>query len=107
MIQETNGLKLVQRFLFESRQGSAYVRYGEFLDIYMRKRPLVTLANLLIVEEEEKGKGIFTNFLDEVEPFMTIHIENVINPKLHGYFLRRGYVSTSEYDEIVSYMRNP
>lgn len=92
MIKSSNGLDLVNRFLTESKAGSEYVRYGRYMDIYIRRRPAIVLANITIYSKKQKGRGIFTRFLDEIEPHFTVHVENVLNPRLHGYLTRRGYL---------------
>lgn len=107
MIVEKEGLKLVQRFLDETRMPSAYVQYGRHLSIYLRKRPMITIANISMDQEKFMGRGIFTQFLEEIEPFTDVHVENVINPRLHGYLMRRGYRPLTEsFDGMpISYER--
>ena len=72
-----------------ARFASEWFKVGK-LELYLRRRPLLTIANMRTTDGV-MGRGLLTAFLDEVEPHYNVYIENVINPRLNGYFLRRGY----------------
>ena len=47
--------------------------------------------DLASVEADKPGSGAFTRFLDQYEPLYTFYLENVLEPRLVGYYQRRGY----------------
>ena len=95
MIHDIDPNRLVQRF-YDQPMGSVWVRYQRVLAMYVRKRPCFTLANISITSERRMGKGILTGFLDAVEPNYELKFENVLNPRLADYLLRRGYVQLDQ-----------
>lgn len=59
--------------------------------LYVRKsiRPYdFDLANL---SANHPGHGAFTRFLDENEPHFTFFVENIMNQRLVGFLMKRGY----------------
>lgn len=46
---------------------------------------MITIANISMDQEKLMGRGIFTQFLEGIEPFTDVYVENVTNPRLHGY----------------------
>jgi hypothetical protein len=67
------------------------------LKIYVRRTPkrfedrwgdyqLASMSN-----DIAPGKGALKNFLDKYEPLYQFYIENVLNPQLAVFFLKRGY----------------
>lgn len=97
MIYSSNPEQLIELFLRQP-MGSAWVVYGRFhLSMYLRKRPMLTIANMSFESERQMGKGRFTAFLDAIEPLHDLHIENVLNPRLVPFFLRRGYTTTDNF----------
>ena len=82
-------LELVAMFLAQP-QGSLHCKLSNAMIVYLRKHPLLTIANVTVFARR-RGKGIFTNFLTALEPHYDLKIENVLNPELDGFFRRRGY----------------
>jgi hypothetical protein len=82
--------KAISDFLSQP-QGNLWVSCGR-LKIYLRKSPLLTVANVTKLPKYQ-GNGEFTRFLDYIEGrFSCIYIEQVLNERLVGFLLRRGYV---------------
>ena len=54
---------------------------------------VLALANLVIGDPTEKGKGLFTEFLAYAEKTteLPIVVENVLNPRLDRFLLRNGF----------------
>lgn len=73
---------------------------GDRLSMYIRKpmphgpRAAIgvdfELANL---SAEHPGHGALTGFLDRWEPHYSFLVECIVNPRLHGYLIGRGYVN--------------
>lgn len=91
--------------------GAGWYVYKNKLELYLRHQRVLEpdgshqyylcIANISMKKEQDKGKGIFTDFLDAVEPHYHVMIENVINDRLHKYFKTRGYTPIF-YDWIES-----
>lgn len=63
------------------------------IDLYVRRsilpgRGQFEIANMLA---KRPGKGSLTRFLDMYEPQYSFFIENVLEPRLEAYLMRRGY----------------
>ena len=72
------------------------------VDLYVRKsiRPYdFDLANLSAVHP---GHGAFTRFLDAHEPHYTFFVENIMNQRLVGYLLKRGYTVATNCPDFPS-----
>lgn len=73
---------------------SVYVRRGvHYINEELKK--CFDIANIE-VDEDYQGKGIFTKFLGRVEQAakernLVVYIENILEPRLVGFFERRGY----------------
>jgi hypothetical protein len=47
--------------------------------------------DLATANADKPGSGAMTRFLDQYEPLYSFYLENVLEPRLVGYYLRRGY----------------
>lgn len=68
------------------------------LHVYVRRSIIPSheadfdLANM---HASKPGRGALTRFLDRWEPFYRFRIEQVLNPRLEAYLMRRGYTIQS------------
>ena len=76
--------------LMGSNSDNLWVKIGP-MNVYLRKRPLITIANV-VVREKYQRKGHFTELVDYCENrFGQVYVEQVLNPILAGWLERRGY----------------
>jgi hypothetical protein len=71
-----------------------YVRWGRHINNAGITFYSLDIANVEIFLEEDRGKGYFVAFLEELEAWFTgnIYIENVLNERLERFFAsRKGY----------------
>jgi hypothetical protein len=71
-----------------------YVRWGQHINNAGITFYSLDIANVEIFLEEDRGKGYFVAFLEELEAWFTgnIYIENVLNERLERFFAsRKGY----------------
>lgn len=66
------------------------------IDIYVRRVFVPTMRygadiELANMTAEKPGKGALTAFLNRYEPLFRFYVENVMNPRLYDYLIRRGY----------------
>jgi hypothetical protein len=90
----------LKQFLNDEESNTCSLR-GEILNIYVRKgRHYLSLGSdeirtldIASVSCAERGRGIFTAFLDEVERMSPypIFVELIHNRRLRSYLLRRSY----------------
>lgn len=99
----------LHRFLFSGSRNAVLV--GDHFSVYVRKsrRALskggevvecVDVANVMI-EEGWRSLGLFTALLCVVEGMCrNVYVENILNERLAGFLVRRGYVvfMMNEYD---------
>lgn len=76
---------------------TSWIKEGT-LEIYMRRNYFEGEGwahidfDLASVSNSKPGNGDFKRFLDRWEPIYTFFIENVSNPRLAAFLLKRGYV---------------
>ena len=73
------------------------------INIYLRTKPFVVEIANVVVDEESRGKGVFTEFLNSLLCVTTksILVENVFNERLGKYLVRHGFASNNL--EVPSY----
>lgn len=91
---------LLSKFL-QGAQRNAWL-YEDALRVYVRKGrrildgTLVSTLDVASVEAYERGKGAFTTWLAEAEEEARSHglivfAESILEPRLIGFFTKRGY----------------
>ena len=82
------------------RQFQMYARCG--FHIFDRtKYNTFDIANVLILQPEDRGCGWLTEILEYVEPQFNIYVESIQQPRLVPYLKQRGYrFDSDEYNAI-------
>lgn len=115
-------LPTLEQFLAENFKGrSSHIVEPRFRVLYVRKgrrycspldRPLedhLCLASVEI-EEEYRGQGIFTRFVNWVRvgyPDLPLIAENVLMPRFRAWFTRRGWTNLDPDNPSPSYLLLP
>lgn len=113
-----NGVAKFRRFLAEPpRLGQwistddmeIYIRFSSihYLPILSKPAKCIDLGNISVIPEKQ-NKGVFTRFLDEIEPIVAaessiefIFIENVLTERFANFLRKRGYteIKNQQSDE--------
>jgi GNAT superfamily N-acetyltransferase len=94
--------------------------YGKFTDFYFRNTrrmingeiyPSIDVSNIS-VKPKYKSKGVFKSLMDFIEEeyrHRLIYVENILEPRLIEFFIKRGYsrVDKGDYDPAPSFYRLP
>lgn len=97
----------LKRFLIDPKCDHRWIS-GNMLEVYVRKRKAqmlfyedtVSTLDIANIACEDRGRGIFTAFLDEAEQISPypIFVELIHNRRLRSFLLRRGYTIMANYD---------
>lgn len=79
-----------EEFVSQTRVRNVWLREPG-ISLYVRRHLLYARIELASMEADQPGRGSLTQFLDRYEPQHKFWVENVINPRLKSYLLRRGY----------------
>lgn len=106
------------KFLEEGR--NEWLQVGK-LTVYVRrayhnKMKTFDIANVFVNDERQRGKGIFTQFLEDLHPllvkdgrFDAVYVESVQNPRFAIYLETNGFTrvghSEFEYDNMPSFYK--
>lgn len=99
----------------DSTDRNRWIYSGSF-EIYVRKThhlvrgevvPCFDIATINERNCKRRGKGFFTNLLQNIETEIPsefyIYVENVMNPRLGTFLLRRGYEPTGTNEYLTSF----
>ena len=111
-----NYLKEIDQFIFKvsSIPESRWFWNSSKQEVYLRrtkkwinKDPLdfIVIANIQTRENDQK-KGYFSRFLDHLETLdVNRYVENVFNPDLAKFLLKRGFVLENRMDVLDCYYK--
>ncbi len=92
-------LTALRRFIANPKTSNAWL-FGDYLSVYVRRNDhmkRIEIANVSGMDIKYQCRGIFYNFMDNLELFTgfidyDVYIENVMSPQLVWYYDRRGYI---------------
>lgn len=98
--------------------GNKWIESDDRISMYLRRTrhhidnetvECIDIANIA-VSEEYQGQGIFTGYLLAIEALaqvhnLTVYIENIHNPRLGAFLLKRGYIKIPNITDFCVYQK--
>lgn len=103
-------------FILSPRDNRAWIR-EKHIDVYVRKSTRIINDEIFLaldlaaiqVDENMRGKGIFSKFLNRFENVAKssnriVYVESILEPKLEKFLLKRGYKKVPHSADIAPNM---